>query len=106
MILNDAAHLVPFAQRRSQLLPYPRDLALGAVNGLTAFDLALAAPPTARRLMGYAAATNGSTSSYRFLMTAATRLSSSCRAAGMALLGIRSGRQASSRARKDHALRR
>ncbi len=60
-ILNDAgSNLVPFAQEGGASSYYtPRDLALGAINGFTAFDLALAAPPTARRLMGYAAATDG-----------------------------------------------
>ena len=59
--LNDAgSNLAPFAQEGGASSFYtPRDLAQGAINGFTAFDLALAAPPTARRLMGYAAATNG-----------------------------------------------
>jgi hypothetical protein len=62
MILNDgSSNLVPFNQEGSAcFLCTPRDLAQGAINGLTAFDLGLAAPPTARCLWGYAAATNGS----------------------------------------------
>jgi hypothetical protein len=62
MILNDGgSNLVPFSQEgRACSLCTPRDLAQGAINGFTAFDLGLAAPPTARRLLGYAGATNGS----------------------------------------------
>ena len=62
MILNDGSgNLIPFHQEGSACsLCTPRDLAQGAINGFTAFDLGLAAPPTARRLWGYAAATNGS----------------------------------------------
>jgi hypothetical protein len=61
MILNDAgSNLVPFAQEGGASSFYtPRDLALGALNGFTACDLALVAPPTARRLLGYVAATDG-----------------------------------------------
>jgi hypothetical protein len=62
MILNDvSSNLAPFYQE-GNLFCYltPRDLAQGAINGFTACDLALAAPPTARRLFGYAAATDGS----------------------------------------------
>jgi len=62
MILNDgSSNLVPFRQEGGACSwCTPRDLAQGAVNGFTAFDLGLASPPTARRLLGYAAATNGS----------------------------------------------
>ncbi len=61
MILNDgSSNLVPFNQEGSACSwCTPRDLAQGAVNGFTAFDLGQAAPPTARRLTGYAAATTG-----------------------------------------------
>jgi hypothetical protein len=61
MILNDAgSNLAPFSQEGGACFySTPRDLAQGAINGFTAFDLALAAPPTARRLAGYAAATAG-----------------------------------------------
>jgi hypothetical protein len=61
MILNDSSsNLAPFYQA-GRLYSYftPRDLALGAINGYTAYDLALTAPPSARRLLGYAAATDG-----------------------------------------------
>jgi len=62
MIFNDSSsNLAPFNQEGSICcFRTPRDLAQGAINGLTAFDLGLAAPPTARRLLGYIAATNGS----------------------------------------------
>lgn len=61
MILNDASsNLVPFYhQGQSCRYRTYRDLAQGAINGFTAYDLALTAPPTARRLMGYAGATDG-----------------------------------------------
>lgn len=61
MILNDAgSNQVPFSQGKGACSYYtPRDLAQGAINGFTAYDLALSAPPTARRLFGYAAATDG-----------------------------------------------
>jgi hypothetical protein len=60
--LNDSSsNLVPFHQEgRTCCWRTPRDLAQGAINGLTAFDLALTAPPTARRLFGLASATDGS----------------------------------------------
>jgi hypothetical protein len=61
MILNDASgNLVPFYQagRAWEYVTY-RDVAQGALNGWTACDLAMAVPPTARVLRGYAAATNG-----------------------------------------------
>jgi hypothetical protein len=62
MVLNDSSsNLAPFLQEGGACCwRTPRDLAQGAINGFTAFDLALAAPPTARRLLGYAAATGGS----------------------------------------------
>jgi hypothetical protein len=62
MIFNDStSNLAPFFQEGSACFyRSPRDLAQGAINGFTAYDLALAAPPTARRLLGYAAATHGS----------------------------------------------
>jgi hypothetical protein len=62
MILNDSSsNLAPFYQEGDTFCyRSPRDLAQGAINGFTAFDLALTAPPTARRLQGYAGATNGS----------------------------------------------
>jgi hypothetical protein len=61
MILNDASNnVVPFSQGRGACTYYtPLTLAQGAINGFTAYDLALSAPPTARRLLGYAAATDG-----------------------------------------------
>jgi hypothetical protein len=62
MVLNDASsNLAPFYQEGGACCyRTPRDLAQGAINGFTAFDPALAVPPTARRLLGYAAASNGS----------------------------------------------
>ncbi len=61
MILNDAgSNLAPFSQEGNFCCYRThRDLAQGAMNGFAAHDLALAAPPTARRLLGYAAATDG-----------------------------------------------
>jgi hypothetical protein len=61
MILNDGGgDLAPFFQEgRAVCYQTPRDLAQGAINGFTAHDLALSAPPTARRLWGFAAATGG-----------------------------------------------
>jgi hypothetical protein len=61
MILNDAgSNLVPFSQEgRAFCFHTPRDLAQGAINGFTSYDLALTAPPLARRLFGFAAATDG-----------------------------------------------
>jgi hypothetical protein len=61
MVLNDAGgNLAPFSQEgRAVCYQTPRDLAQGAINGFTAFDLGLSAPPTARRLWGFAAATDG-----------------------------------------------
>jgi hypothetical protein len=61
MILNDAAgNLAAFYQERGvTTYRIPRELSSGALNGYTLMDLAVAAPPTARRLMGYAAAQNG-----------------------------------------------
>jgi len=61
MVLNNASSdLTPFWQcgRRMEYLA-PRDLASGAINGYTLFDLALVAPPTARTVEGYAGATAG-----------------------------------------------
>ncbi len=62
IILNDSSsNLAPFNQEGSACsYRTPRDLAQGAINGFTAYDLALAAPPTARRVLGLASATNGS----------------------------------------------
>jgi hypothetical protein len=61
MVLNDgSSNLAPFYQEGNLCCHLtPRDLAQGAINGFTAYDLALTAPPTARRLLGYAAATDG-----------------------------------------------
>jgi len=61
MVLNDAAgDLAPFWQGgRAFAYRTSRELVSGAVNGYTLFDLALAAPPTARLVEGYAAATGG-----------------------------------------------
>ena len=61
MILNDAAgNLVPFRQHGCDFAYLtPRVLTSGALNGFTAVDLALAAPPTARIVEGFAAAQNG-----------------------------------------------
>lgn len=61
MVLNDAGgNLAPFSQEgRAFFFHTPRDLAQGAINGFTSYDLALTAPPLARRLFGYAAATDG-----------------------------------------------
>ncbi|MEW6387849.1 MAG: hypothetical protein AB1491_10085 [Thermodesulfobacteriota bacterium] len=61
MVLNDAgSSLVPFFQegRRFTYQSY-RELAAGAINGFTLYDLCTAAPPTARSLSGYAAALEG-----------------------------------------------
>ncbi len=62
MILNDAGgDLAPFFQEgEAMMFRAPRDLTQGAISGFTAFDLALAAPPTARFLFGYASAAEGS----------------------------------------------
>jgi hypothetical protein len=62
MILNDAAgNLAPFYQEDGGFTyQVPRQLASGAINGYTLTDLGLAAPPTARELGGYAAASAGS----------------------------------------------
>jgi hypothetical protein len=61
MILNDgSSNLAPFYQEgHTCCYLTPRDLAQGAINGFTPHDLAMTAPPTARRLLGYAAATDG-----------------------------------------------
>lgn len=61
MILNDSSsNLAPFYQEGSRICyQIPRELAQGAINGFTAHDLALTAPPTARQVLGYAAATDG-----------------------------------------------
>lgn len=60
-IFNDAAsNLVPFRQKgRLVAFRTPRELASGAINGYTLFDLWAVAPPTARLLQGYVAATHG-----------------------------------------------
>jgi hypothetical protein len=61
MIFNDAAgNLVPFRQQgRSFVYLAPHILNSGALNGFMAVDLALAAPPMARIVAGFAAAQNG-----------------------------------------------
>jgi hypothetical protein len=61
MVLNDAAgNLVPFRQQGGSFAYHvPRTLSSGALNGFTAVDVALAAPPTGRIIEGYAAAQNG-----------------------------------------------
>jgi hypothetical protein len=61
MILNDAnGNLAPFYQD-ADCTSYasPRQLVAGPINGYTQMDLWLVAPPTARRLEGFAAATAG-----------------------------------------------
>ena len=61
MVLNDAGgNLAPFYQE-GDCTTYrsPRQLYAGALNGYTLMDLGLVAPPTARRLEGYAAAAAG-----------------------------------------------
>ncbi len=62
MVLNDAdGNLAPFDQEgRLTTWRHPALLLSGAVNGYTLVDLALAAPPTARQVMGSAAAAAGS----------------------------------------------
>ena len=61
MVFNDASgDLVPFRQQdKSFAYLAPRTLSSGALNGFTAIDLALAVPPTAKVLAGYAAAQSG-----------------------------------------------
>lgn len=61
MVLNDAAgNLVPFRQQGGAFAYHvARTLSSGALNGFTAVDLALAAPPTARMVAGLATAQNG-----------------------------------------------
>jgi hypothetical protein len=61
MIINDgSSNLAPFYQEgNTRCYLTPRDLALGAINGFTTYDLAMTAPPTARHLLGYAAAADG-----------------------------------------------
>ncbi|MCK9375517.1 MAG: hypothetical protein M0P73_05130 [Syntrophobacterales bacterium] len=61
MMLNDAdSNLAPFYQEAG-FTSYrsPRQLFAGPINGYTLMDLGLAAPPTACRVEGYAAAANG-----------------------------------------------
>ncbi len=61
MVFNDAAgNLVPF-RHRGRCFSYhgARLLSAGALNGYTLVDLALAVPPTAKVLAGYAAAQDG-----------------------------------------------
>lgn len=61
MAFNDAdGNLAPF-YREQGLTTWrtPRQLITGAINGYTLTDLALAAPPTARRLLGLASAASG-----------------------------------------------
>ena len=61
MVFNDAAgNLAPFYQDgglTSWRTPAP--LTSGAINGYTLVDLGLVAPPTARQIMGFAAAASG-----------------------------------------------
>jgi hypothetical protein len=61
MVFNDAAGtLVPFLQKGGSFsYRAARTLSSGALNGFTAIDLALAAPPTARVVEGFAAAQTG-----------------------------------------------
>jgi hypothetical protein len=61
MAFNDAAgNLAPFYQERGLTTwRNPVQLTSGALNGYTLVDLGLAVPPTARRLLGFAAATAG-----------------------------------------------
>lgn len=61
MVLNGSdSHLVPFYQEGKHFTYVtPRQAASGAINGYTLFDLGLLAPPTARRLKGFAAALSG-----------------------------------------------
>uniref|UniRef100_A0A7C5EV77 Uncharacterized protein n=1 Tax=Desulfobacca acetoxidans TaxID=60893 RepID=A0A7C5EV77_9BACT len=60
VLKDDTGNLVPFCQEGGTFRYHTyRSLAQGAINGFTAFDLALVAPPTARLLSGYAAALNG-----------------------------------------------
>jgi hypothetical protein len=61
MFFNDAdGNLAPFYQERGRTTwRSPRQLVAGAINGYTLTDLALVAPPTARHLLGLAAAASG-----------------------------------------------
>jgi hypothetical protein len=61
MVLNDASgNLAPFYQEAGRsVYRSPRQLCAGALNGYTLMDLGLVAPPTARRLEGYATAAAG-----------------------------------------------
>lgn len=61
MILNDSSSNLASFYQEGRLCCYhtPQTLAQGAINGFTAYDLALSAPPTARRLLGSAGATEG-----------------------------------------------
>ncbi|HZE21238.1 MAG TPA: hypothetical protein VE082_04215, partial [Desulfobaccales bacterium] len=61
MVLNDASgNLASFYQEADRTVyRSPRQLSAGALNGYTLMDLGLVAPPTARRLEGYAAAAAG-----------------------------------------------
>ena len=61
MVFNAAdGNLAPFYQERGLTTwRTPVQLTSEALNGYTLMDLGLAAPPTARRLMGFAAATAG-----------------------------------------------
>ena len=58
MALNDAGgNLAPFYRDGNRTTwRTPRLLISGALNGYTLMDLALVAPPTARLIMGFAAA--------------------------------------------------
>ena len=61
MVFNDAdGNLAPFYQERGLTTwSHPVLLTSAALNGYTPVDLGLAAPPTARRIMGFAAAAAG-----------------------------------------------
>ena len=61
MVMNGSdGHMVPFYRDGGHFTYVtPRQAASGAINGYTLFDLGLLAPPTARRIKGFAAALSG-----------------------------------------------
>jgi hypothetical protein len=61
MVFNDAGgNLAPFYRDRGLTTwRTPAPLTSGAINGYTLVDLGLVAPPTARQIMGFAAAASG-----------------------------------------------
>ena len=61
MVFNDAdGNLAPFFQDKGLTTwRSPAPLTSGAINGYTLVDLGLVAPPTARQIMGFAAAASG-----------------------------------------------